>query len=121
MRMLGWLTMRDERRPYQRPINKWRQPPRRRRAWRTSVREWVIVAAVGFVGLSALTPRLASNSGDGESAGQPAALLDQSAYYANCDAARASGAAPIEAGEPGYRDKLDRDGDGVACEPFYGQ
>ena len=37
-------------------------------------------------------------------------------YYPNCDAARAAGAAPLYRGEPGYRPKLDRDGDGVACE-----
>ncbi|MDX0070895.1 excalibur calcium-binding domain-containing protein [Sinorhizobium meliloti] len=37
-------------------------------------------------------------------------------YFQNCTAARAAGAAPIRAGEPGYRRKLDRDGDGVACE-----
>lgn len=37
-------------------------------------------------------------------------------YYANCTAARAAGAAPLYAGDPGYRSKLDRDGDGVACE-----
>jgi uncharacterized protein len=37
-------------------------------------------------------------------------------YFANCAAARAAGAAPIRVGEPGYRPKLDRDGDGVACE-----
>ncbi|WP_430336143.1 GmrSD restriction endonuclease domain-containing protein [Rhodococcus sp. ACT016] len=39
-----------------------------------------------------------------------------SAYYANCAAARAAGAAPIYRGQPGYSSKLDRDGDGVACE-----
>ena len=38
------------------------------------------------------------------------------AYYKNCDAARAAGAAPILRGEPGYRAGLDRDNDGVACE-----
>lgn len=38
------------------------------------------------------------------------------AYYANCSAARAAGAAPLYRGEPGYRSGLDRDGDGVACE-----
>ncbi len=37
-------------------------------------------------------------------------------YYPNCSAARAAGAAPIRAGDPGYRAGLDRDGDGVACE-----
>ena len=40
----------------------------------------------------------------------------QSAYYANCAAARAAGAAPLYSGTPGYRSQLDRDGDGVACE-----
>jgi hypothetical protein len=38
------------------------------------------------------------------------------AYYANCTAARAAGAAPLLRGQPGYRSALDRDGDGVACE-----
>ena len=37
-------------------------------------------------------------------------------YFKNCAQARAAGAAPIYRGEPGYRGKLDRDGDGVACE-----
>ena len=49
----------------------------------------------------------------------PAALPPSdgsSVYYPNCKAARAAGAAPIYAGQPGYRPGLDRDGDGVACE-----
>lgn len=41
--------------------------------------------------------------------------------YANCAAARAAGAAPIRRGEPGYGPHLDRDGDGVACEPYRGR
>lgn len=36
--------------------------------------------------------------------------------YANCTAARAAGAAPVRRGDPGYSARLDRDGDGVACE-----
>lgn len=39
-----------------------------------------------------------------------------STYYQNCSAARAAGAAPVYAGEPGYARRLDRDGDGVGCE-----
>jgi len=39
------------------------------------------------------------------------------AYYKNCTAARAAGAAPLYRGQPGYRDQLDGDHDGVACEP----
>lgn len=46
----------------------------------------------------------------------PAPPVAQSVYYANCSAARAAGAAPIYAGQPGYSRKLDRDGDGIACE-----
>lgn len=41
--------------------------------------------------------------------------------YPNCAAARAAGAAPIRRGEPGYGEHLDRDGDGVACEPYRGR
>ncbi|GAA3969153.1 GmrSD restriction endonuclease domain-containing protein [Gordonia caeni] len=37
-------------------------------------------------------------------------------YYRNCSAARAAGAAPLYRGQPGYSSKLDRDGDGIACE-----
>ena len=39
-------------------------------------------------------------------------------YYPNCAAARAAGAAPIYAGQPGYRPGLDADSDGIACEPY---
>lgn len=43
-------------------------------------------------------------------------LVGGSAYYPNCAAARAAGAAPVRVGDPGYSRKLDRDGDGVGCE-----
>ncbi|MET8650123.1 excalibur calcium-binding domain-containing protein [Nocardia aurea] len=46
----------------------------------------------------------------------PPAPTTASAYYADCAAARAAGAAPLHRGEPGYRSGLDRDKDGVACE-----
>jgi len=46
----------------------------------------------------------------------PAASSGGSTYYKNCDAVRAAGADPIYAGQPGYSSKLDRDGDGIACE-----
>ncbi|SDG50055.1 excalibur calcium-binding domain-containing protein [Pseudonocardia oroxyli] len=38
------------------------------------------------------------------------------ASYKNCTEARNAGAAPLHRGEPGYSTKLDRDGDGIACE-----
>lgn len=37
-------------------------------------------------------------------------------FYQNCTAVRAAGADPVYAGQPGYSRKLDRDGDGIACE-----
>jgi hypothetical protein len=37
--------------------------------------------------------------------------------YRNCDTARLMGLAPARRGEPGYWEKLDRDKDGIACEP----
>jgi hypothetical protein len=47
---------------------------------------------------------------------EPPPVEPPAAYYKNCDAARAAGAAPIHQGEPGYRAGLDRDGDGIACD-----
>ncbi|MGW4482085.1 excalibur calcium-binding domain-containing protein [Rhodococcus triatomae] len=38
------------------------------------------------------------------------------ASYGSCADVRAAGAAPLYTGDPGYSRKLDRDGDGVACE-----
>lgn len=39
-------------------------------------------------------------------------------YWGGCNDARAAGTAPIYRGEPGYRDDMDGDGDGIACEPY---
>lgn len=36
--------------------------------------------------------------------------------YANCDAVRAAGKAPIHRDDPGYGKHLDRDGDGTGCD-----
>ncbi|MET4687644.1 excalibur calcium-binding domain-containing protein [Sinorhizobium fredii] len=56
-------------------------------------------------------PAMAQTNKDGQAASEGGEV-----HFPNCAAARAAGAAPIHAGEPGYRRKLDRDGDGVACE-----
>lgn len=50
-----------------------------------------------------------------EPAPQPA-QQDTNVYYKNCAAVRAAGKAPLYQGQPGYSSKLDRDGDGIACE-----
>ena len=55
-------------------------------------------------------------SAQASAASTPRPLTGGSAYYANCDAVRAAGKAPIHVGDPGYSRRLDRDGDGVGCE-----
>jgi hypothetical protein len=50
----------------------------------------------------------------------PAEAQTGGVFYKNCAAARAAGAAPIRRGQPGYGSHLDRDGDGIACEPYRG-
>lgn len=41
--------------------------------------------------------------------------------FANCAEARAAGAAPVYRGDPGYGPHLDRDNDGIGCEPYRGR
>lgn len=68
---------------------------------------------------AAPAPAASRSAAPSKPATRPAALsgeLGGDAYYANCAAARAAGAAPLRRGKPGYREAMDRDGDGVACE-----
>ncbi len=50
-----------------------------------------------------------------------AAAVPTGRAFRNCAEARAAGAAPVRAGEPGYGPHLDRDGDGIGCEPYRGR
>jgi hypothetical protein len=54
-------------------------------------------------------------------AGQPSRSAAPGRAYANCAEARAAGAAPVRRGEPGYGPHLDRDNDGIGCEPYRGR
>ena len=98
----------------------------------------VLVGALSLVGLQSVsTPAMAHPGGlnaDGchnnrktggyhchRGAPRPAAALQAFAgapAFRNCAEARAAGAAPLRRGEPGYGTHLDRDGDGIACEPY---
>lgn len=79
-------------------------------------RETIPIAAIAvFAAVYALTPAQRSAS----VAGEPQA--ESSVYFPSCAAARAAGVAPINRGEPGYRPPLDRDDDGIACEPWRGR
>ena len=44
------------------------------------------------------------------------ARVEQSVSYSGCNEVRAAGKAPLYAGQPGYRETMDGDGDGIACE-----
>lgn len=46
----------------------------------------------------------------------PAPGASKEVYFKNCAEARAAGAAPLYKGQPGYREKMDGDRDGIACE-----
>lgn len=50
----------------------------------------------------------------------PAAQRNRGAFR-NCAEARAAGAAPVKRGDPGYGPHLDRDNDGIGCEPYRGR
>lgn len=75
---------------------------------------WLAVAAVTWLAL----PQLLSIWTQATSTPEQIAAVEQSAYYRNCDAARAAGVAPIYRGSPGYRPEMDGDSDGIACEPY---
>jgi hypothetical protein len=80
------------------------------------------IAGVGSIGLP---------SGEGQSIPQLAMEASIDAGFARrraprpgdmwggCNDARAAGTAPIYRGEPGYREDMDGDNDGVACETHY--
>ncbi len=51
-----------------------------------------------------------------QAAAEQAAAAASNVYYENCTDVRNHGAAPLYVGDPGWQDKFDRDGDGVACE-----
>lgn len=47
---------------------------------------------------------------------KPAANNNSNVTYKNCTEVKNDGKAPLYRDQPGYSSKLDRDGDGVACE-----
>lgn len=69
----------------------------------------VVLAALGVYGIQ-------SKSAEQEQAANPSEF---GVYYRYCSDVRAAGKAPIRRGDPGYGAHLDRDDDGIACEPYY--
>jgi len=47
------------------------------------------------------------------------ARVEQSVHYSGCNEVRDLGKDPLYAGQPGYREDMDGDSDGIACEPIH--
>ncbi len=84
----------------------------------------ILGLALGFGGTNVMLLKrtesvrlLGSEVASGQQIGKGHAVLPEGLTYRNCDTAWATGAAPVRKGEPGYSRNLDRDGDGVGCEP----
>ncbi|MDR0944647.1 MAG: excalibur calcium-binding domain-containing protein [Bifidobacteriaceae bacterium] len=72
-----------------------------------------VTVVKGAGSASATSGESSKSSGSGGSAPD---ANSGTTYYKNCAAVRAAGKAPLLRGQPGYAAKLDRDGDGIACE-----
>lgn len=77
----------------------------------------VLGAGLLYLILTNAAPHLAFLARD-DVASLPDMARDEAVYYRTCDAARTAGAAPIYYGQAGYRPELDRNNDGIACEPL---
>ncbi|MEG3124620.1 excalibur calcium-binding domain-containing protein [Sphingomonas sp. GB1N7] len=64
-----------------------------------------------FAAIFALTAPASLPRSAAKADAAPAAVM-----YADCDAVRAAHAAPLRAGQPGYRPALDANMNGIACE-----
>ncbi len=61
-------------------------------------------------------PTAAIGTTHAEPSGDSGSATPVTGPFANCDQARAAGAAPVHIGQPGYASHLDRDGDGTGCD-----
>lgn len=75
--------------------------------------------AIFVVGMTATHwPAVASTLTTLPTVSQMSKKIRDFTYYRDCAAVRSAGVAPIRKGEPGYRIALDKDGNGLACEPY---
>ena len=81
-----------------------------------------VITGCLFVGVASwtLAPQLTSYWRTASKSAAELQAIEHSANYRNCDDARAAGVAPIYRGSPGYREGMDGDSDGIACEPYHG-
>ena len=101
-------------------ISPWTEHKRARRRqattrWRRKLRGMLPIVALAAAGCLSVILAWYAVSATGWGF---ADTLRHLASAPNCDAARTFGLAPAGRGQPGYWPQHDRDGDGVACEPW---
>jgi Excalibur calcium-binding domain len=81
-----------------------------------------VISGCTLVGIASwtLAPQLISQWRTSSTSPAEVEAVERSIYYQGCDEARAAGVAPIYRGSPGYREGMDGDDDGIACEPYRG-
>ncbi len=77
----------------------------------------VVLTAVGVYNLPPMTQE---EKAAAVVEAQQVQQVERSVYYAGCHEVRALGKAPLYRGDPGYREGMDGDDDGIACEPYRG-
>jgi hypothetical protein len=78
------------------------------------------LVALTAVGIYNLPPITAEEKAAAAVRAEAAQKVERSVYYSGCNEVRAAGKAPLYRGDPGFRDGMDGDGDGIACEPYRG-
>lgn len=76
-------------------------------------------AAMAFGATWFALPQVQSLYATGTMSPEERAAIEASVHYPGCDQVRAQGNAPLYRGQPGYREGMDGDGDGIACETHW--
>ncbi|MEV4755658.1 excalibur calcium-binding domain-containing protein [Micromonospora sp. NPDC049559] len=93
-------------------------PEKRPPAWDAPDQRQPVRPAAETYGRPPSTPTRTTRPGTspGERSEQPSGGQGSPPYYRNCAQAHKAGVTPLRSTDPGYSPRLDRDGDGVACE-----
>ncbi|PVM85754.1 phospholipase D-like domain-containing protein [Caulobacter radicis] len=113
-RFLGWVRVALA------PGETWASQPPLAVAGRAARISALMVAAIAFsLTLIALSPQAAGLTQ--MSAAQIRTMLPADQHFSGCNAARAAGRESIPSWDPSYRESMDGDSDGLACEPYRGR
>lgn len=88
--------------------------------WRIAMDIAAVLVTIAVGAFPVMTSGATMSGPDNREAWPASVMARHIAAARNCAAARAVGLAPARRGQPGYHPHLDRDNDGIACEPWYG-